>query len=186
MMFVLYGKEYFNRFKRIASVIESGSSVIELCCGFGDFYVYGLKNKQINYLGVDLSPDFVKYGSKKGINIIERDVNSYNFPQSDYYVIVSSLYHFYPGPEVIIKKMLSAATKNVLIVEPVKNLLNSKYRIISRLALLLTNEGGGKNAFRFTEESLDRLMENNFKKNIINIEKTKNGKEKIFVLKNRE
>ncbi len=81
--------------------------------------------------------------------------------------------------------MLSTAAKSIIIVEPIKNLLNSKYRVISWLALLLTNEGGGKNNFRFTEESLDKLMETHFKKNIINVQKTKNGKEKIYILKNK-
>jgi SAM-dependent methyltransferase len=183
-MFVLYGKEYFRRFETIAFFINNYSSIVELCCGFGDFYVYALKKKQIDYLGVDLSQDFVKYGLEKGINIIERDVNSFDFPPSDYYIMISSLYHFYPSPEVIIKRMLSATAKNVVIVEPIKNLLNSKYRIISWLASLLTNEGSGKNNFRFTEESLDKLMKTHFKINIVNVKKTKNGKEKIFILKN--
>ncbi|MBI4778931.1 hypothetical protein HY797_00570 [Candidatus Falkowbacteria bacterium] len=182
MMRILYGKEYIERFKTIASFIANRSSVVELCCGFGDFYAYGLKDKQIDYLGIDLSPDFVKQGLKNGLNIIEQDVNNFNFSKSDYYVMISSLYHFYPQPEIIIKKMLLAATGNVIIVEPIKNLLNSKYKIISRLALLLTNEGDGKNSFRFTEESLDRMMKFNFEKNIVKVRKTK--KEKIYILKN--
>lgn len=182
MMRILYGKEYLERFKTIASFIANRSSVVELCCGFGDFYAYGLKDKQIDYLGIDLSPDFVKQGLKNGLNIIEQDVNNFNFSKSDYYVMISSLYHFYPQPEIIIKKMLLAATGNVIIVEPIKNLLNSKYKIISRLALLLTNEGDGKNSFRFTEESLDRMMKFNFEKNIVKVRKTK--KEKIYILKN--
>jgi len=184
IMFVLYGKEYFRRFETIAFFINNYSSMVELCCGFGDFYVYALKKKQIDYLGIDLSPNFVEYGRKNGINIIEQDISNFSFPKSDYYVIISSLYHFYPNPEIIIKKMLSATAKNVVIVEPIKNLLNSKYRIISRLTSLLTNEGSGKNNFRFTEESLDKLMKTHFKINIVNIKKTKNGKEKIFILKN--
>ena len=80
--------------------------------------------------------------------------------------------------------MLSASARNVIIVEPIKNLLSSKYKIISQLALLLTNEGGSKNSFRVTEESLDKLIKLNFEKNIITVQKTKNGKEKIFILKN--
>lgn len=183
MMFILFGREYFKRFKTSASFIENNSSVVELCCGFGDFYAYALKEKQVEYLGVDLSPDFVKYGLEKGINVIEQDVNSFNFPPSDYYIMISSLYHFYPCPEVIVEKMLSASAKNVIIAEPIKNLLNSKYKIISRLALILTDEGSGKNAFRFTEESLDKLMESHFLKNIATVQKTKNGKEKIYIFK---
>lgn len=184
MMFVSCGKEYWEKFKTVSSFIENYSSVMELCCGFGDLYAYALKNKQINYSGVDLSPNFVAYGQKNGINIAEQDINNFGFPQSDYYIIISSLYHFYPNPEVIIKKMLSASTKNVLIVEPIKNLLNSKYKIISRLALFLTNEGGSKNTFRFTEKTLDKMMKSHFEKNIVSVKKTKNGKEKIFILKN--
>ncbi len=80
MMFILYGKEYLGRFKTIAFFIENRSSVVELCCGFGDFYAYALKDKQIDYLGVDLSPDFVKYGFLNGINIVEQDVNSFMPP----------------------------------------------------------------------------------------------------------
>ncbi len=183
MMFALYGREYFDRFAKIGFFVCDSSSVVELCCGFGDFYTYGLKNKQVDYSGVDLSPDFVDYGLKKGIKITEGDVNSFNFPRSDYYIMISSLYHFHPNPEIIIKKMLAAAVKSVIIVEPVKNLLNSRHKIISRLALLLTNEGEGKNNFRFTDGSLSQLMEAHFKKNIVKIAETKNGKEKIYILK---
>lgn len=184
LMFALYGREYLNRFKTIASFIESRSSVMELCCGFGDFYAYGLKAKQVDYSGVDISPDFVKYGLKKGIKILEGDINNLEFADCDYCVMISSLYHFQPHPEAIIKKMLAASGKNAIIAEPVKNLLNSKCRLVSRLALLLTNEGGGKNNFRFTEDSLRGLMEANFKKNIVSVAETKNGKEKIYILKN--
>lgn len=183
LMLVLYGREYFKRFKTIAALIKNNSSVVELCCGFGDFYFSGLKDKEISYLGVDLSPAFVKYGLKKGLNIIERDINNFDFSPSDYYVMISSLYHFYPEPEIIIKKMLAAAKRNVIIVEPVKNWLNAKSMIISRLVLFLTDEGGGKNKFRFTEESLAKLMQEHFKENIVRIEKMKNKKEKIYILK---
>lgn len=184
LMFILYGREYWKRFKIIAAFIKNNSSVIELGCGFGDFYVYALKDKKISYLGVDLSPAFVKYGLKKGIKIIEQDVNNFSFQESDYYVMISSLYHFYPRPEIIIKKMLAAAKRDVIIVEPIKNWLNAKSKIISRLVLFLTDEGGGKNKFRFTEELLDKLMQAHFKENIVRIEKTKNKKEKIYILKN--
>jgi SAM-dependent methyltransferase len=182
-MFLLDGREYWNRFKTVSNLIDRDSSVVELCCGFGDFYNYALKRKNIDYLGVDLSPEFVRYGAKRGVNIILQDVTNFNFPVSDYYVMFSSLYHFQPNPEDLIKKMLFTARKKVIIVEPIKNLLNSEYKVISRLALSLTNEGGGKNNFRFTEESLRGLMDSYFKKNIINISRTKNGKEIIYILK---
>lgn len=181
MILFLYGRQYAELFKKLAGYLERNSSVIELCCGFGNFYISALKNRPVNYLGVDSNPVFVKSGVGNGFNIIERDINEFDFPQSDYYIMISSLYHFYPHPETVISKMLAASSKLVIISEPVKNLLNSRFKLVSKLSLASTNEGKAKNSFRFTEASLDNLMKINFKENIV--EEFATNRDKIYILK---
>src|SRR3989338_828973 len=182
-IFFLYRGDYSERYEILDRFIKERSSVVELCCGPGDFYRGFLKKKNVNYLGVDNSADFIKRCKKKGINVIWGEVSQFNFIKSDYYIIISSLYQFHPDIRELINKMLQYA-KCVLISEPIKNISNSKYKIISKIAAYLTNKKNYENNFHFTEKSLDTMMLAGFKNKIVYVQTTKNGREKIYVLKN--
>jgi len=179
----LYGPAYFRRFRELGACVENGSSVVDLCCGFGDFYVYALRDKGIKYTGVDLSGEFAVYAAKKGINVQQGNIENYEFPSADYYVMIGSLYHF-QNPQDVLNRMITASRKRVLIMEPIRNLTNSKYKIISKLSQYFTNEGNSHNNFRFSEQTLDEFVNRYFKNNIIEAKKIVGGRDKIYILGN--
>ena len=168
----------------MGAYIENDSSIVDLCCGFGDFYTYALRDKNIKYKGVDLSEEFAVYAIKKGIDVQRGNIENYEFPSADYYTMIGSLYHF-QNPQEIISRMLVASRKKVLIMEPIRNLTNSKYKIISKLSRHLTNEGNNHNDFRFSEQTLDEFMNRNLKNNIIEAKNIAGGRDKIYILENR-
>ena len=107
----LYGPAYFRRFRELGACVENGSSVVDLCCGFGDFYVYALRDKGIKYTGVDLSGEFAVYAAKKGINVQQGNIENYEFPSADYYVMIGSLYHFQNPQDVIQDPLWNALSR---------------------------------------------------------------------------
>ena len=74
----LYDKKYINRkIEILTKNINDNDKILDLCCGSGEFYDY-IKNKQINYIGVDFSENLLERFKKK--NIIKKNtllINSY-------------------------------------------------------------------------------------------------------------
>lgn len=81
------------RFKIIYDVgIKEGNSVLDLGCGFGDFFDYlreiGLKD--INYVGYDINPNLIEIAKERhpGIQFEVKDIQKDSLPEFDF--IVSS------------------------------------------------------------------------------------------------
>jgi hypothetical protein len=53
--------------------------------------------------------------------------------------------------------MLTAASKAVIVVDPIRNLFNSGSPLVTRIAVKLSGPGGDR-AQRFNKQSLDRLV----------------------------
>ena len=53
-------ESHWTRFKMLASVSSKMSSVLDIGCGFADFYHF-LRSREFNgkYLGIDIVPEFV-------------------------------------------------------------------------------------------------------------------------------
>ena len=53
-------ESHWNRYKMLASVSSKMSSVLDIGCGFADFYHF-LRSRGFNgqYLGIDIVPEFV-------------------------------------------------------------------------------------------------------------------------------
>jgi hypothetical protein len=117
-----------------------------------------LRNKNIRYRGLDINPKFIRYLTKRGIAGEVWDLrNDRALPQADYVIMQASLYHFLPVASAIVDRMLTAATRQVIIAEPVRNLANAKAKMVRHLARLLTDPGLGPQGSRFSEGSLDEL-----------------------------
>src|SRR5262245_23908878 len=58
-IFALYGRHYSSRCREVADLIAAGSSVLDLCCGPARIYRRYLREKSIDYTGVDISQKFV-------------------------------------------------------------------------------------------------------------------------------
>jgi len=82
------------RFKVLAEVgIESGDSVLDVGCGFGDFKSwFESQGETLDYIGVDLSPDLLIEARKRypEISLIEGDLFDAGFSEQSFdWVILS-------------------------------------------------------------------------------------------------
>ena len=93
----------------------------------------------------------------------------------------ASLYHFLPRAEAVVGRMLEAASRSVIVSEPIRNLTSSRFRGIRAIGRLATDPGVGHltSGRRFTEASLDELM------NRYDVRSTflaPGGRDKVYVL----
>ena len=181
-MFLLYGRHYASRYRAIAELIPTGSSVLDLCCGPAFLYHRYLSRKKVRYTGLDINANFVARLNRRGASGLVWDLRTEDaLPAADYVIMQASLYHFLPDAKPVVDRMLQAAQKRVIIAEPIRNLATSDSRILSRLARLLTNPGAGEHRNRFTEASLADLF-SRYASRPADSFTIAGGREKVYVL----
>lgn len=158
-MIAAYGRHYGERYQAITDLIPAGASVLDVCCGPGILYQRYLRSKTVSYTGLDINEKFVRdvisYGAQGWVqNLCSDDP----LPDADYVVMQASLYHFLPNAGPIVTRMVAAARTAVIIAEPIRNLSNSRVRLLSWLARNITNPGSGAPPQRFTEATLAELF----------------------------
>jgi hypothetical protein len=160
VMTVLYGRHYQARYSTLALHIPSGASVVEICCGPGILYRRALRSKKIRYIGLDISPVFVDAVNAAGGEGRLWDVrSSAPLPVAQYVLIQASLYHFIGvDASAVIERMLAAAEREVIVAEPIRNLTSGRLPLSGRLGAL-TDPGTGAQPNRYTEQTLDLLLE---------------------------
>jgi SAM-dependent methyltransferase len=160
LMSLLYRQHYASRYRAIAQLIPEGASVLDVCCGPAVLYTRYLKNKRVNYTGLDINHGFVAAGRAKGIAMIRGDVAAVSeLPIAEFVVMQASLYHFLPDEaSSVIGKMLKAANQKVIIAEPVRNLSSSHLSWLARLAQQQSDAGDGPSIGRFNAVSLAAAM----------------------------
>lgn len=148
------GKYFSQRYLALAELIPENASVTEVC--LGDAYLYSnyLARKQVNYLGLDINNAFVRSAIRKDIPARIFDVMTEEVDPADYVIMQGSLYQFIPEEKRIIRNLLNAAKKQLIISEPVKNRAQSNNPLISFLAKYAVNPGTGHARERFTETTL--------------------------------
>jgi SAM-dependent methyltransferase len=184
VMRALYGSGYSDRFRSVADLIEEGSSVLDVCCGPGTLFHRYLKAKRVRYTGLDINPHFVERLAADGAKGLIWNLNVPRpLPRAEYVVMQGSLYHFLPEASNIIDRMVSAAEKQVLIAEPIRNLTDSRIFLLAFLARKLTNPGTGDQPNRFNEARLDALMER-YRKRSHDVQSRliAGGREKLYIL----
>jgi len=180
-MFALYGRHYSDRYRALANLVDANSSVLDICCGPGILYGRSLRTKNITYTGVDLNPVFIKQVIAYGATGTVQDVRMVDaFPGADFVIMQASLYHFLPDAVPILKRMLNAAKKSLIITEPIRNLVDSKSMLIRTLASLISDAGTGPQMHRFTEQSLDGLLTS--VERPIKCFRIAGGREKIYIV----
>lgn len=160
LMNILYFFRYKERFQTVINEIkkENPQSVLDVC--FGDVYVaqYCKKNK-IEWTGLDINDYFVKNAVENGFNALKEDIlQAEKLPQADCVVMIGSLYHFHSQISDVLKKLLAASVKNVIISEPIKN-LSSSGGIIGFIATKSADAGNGDENFRYNEKSLTEMLQ---------------------------
>lgn len=181
-MVLLYGRHYLTRYRILADLIQPQTTVLDLCCGPAILYRRYLRNKAVNYTGLDINEGFIKRlkqsGSKGMVWDVRRDEP---LPQADYVVMQASLYHFLPDPSAVVDRMLSAARRQAIIAEPIRNISNEESLILRTLGSRLSNPGTGEPKMRFTEQTLDKLFAG-YSPHILKTLLVPGGREKVFVL----
>lgn len=181
VMRLLYGRHYQARSRVIADLIEPHSSVVDLCCGSALLYRDFLRQKNVDYTGLDISFEFVEQLNRRGIRARQSDLRSSpTLPPADYAVMQSSLCYFLPDPHHIIDRMLAAAGKAVIIAEPIRNLSTSSSPLLATIAVRLSGPGGD-HAQRFDERSFDDVFAR-YSSRIAARFKIPGGREKVYVL----
>jgi SAM-dependent methyltransferase len=181
VMRALYGRSYRSRQSAIAELIEPDSTVVEACCGLGTLYLDHLRRKDVRYTGLDSSAKFVRMLAKKGIDVRSWDMHmAIPLPSADYVVMQASLYHFLPDPGPVVDRMLSAAKRQVIIAEPVRNLTTDHPRL-GRVFATLTDAGSGPELHRFDAEALDRFF-SRYADRVGHVGSIADGREKLYVL----
>ena len=95
----------------------------------------------------------------------------------------ASLYHFLPGADTIVDRMLAAARERVIIAEPIRNLSSSGLPLVALIGRRAADPGAGSDghAQRFDEPALDRLMRP-YERQTVEAFTIPGGREKVYVL----
>lgn len=152
---LIYGSSYRYHYEALAREIGA-SELLELCCGdcqILDFYRGG------SYRGVDINPTFVEHAVRRGLDVVCRDIGTYDIPKAECILMHNSLYQFYPQHEALIARALQSATEKLIISEPVVNLSSSSNRLVASLARRLTNMGGSVSTKRFNRGEVEDIFQ---------------------------
>jgi SAM-dependent methyltransferase len=184
LMRALYGRHYGDRMRVIAAEVPQGSSVLELCCGPGTLYTRHLAARAGAYVGLDVNERFVADMRRRGVDARVADLarSQEPLPAADVVLMQASLYHFLPHADGVIDRMLAAAAQLVVVSEPVRNLACSDNPLVGMLGRRAADPGVGGGERRFTEESLDRLMER-YRERVVKAAPIPGGREKLYVLR---
>jgi len=74
----------------IAELINPGARVLDLGCGEGDLLDWLQRNKRVNGYGLDVGPENITTCVRKGVNIIEQNLDRGldNFPDNSFDIVV--------------------------------------------------------------------------------------------------
>lgn len=152
----LYGAQLEERYRAVDRLIPDGARVVELCCGCGYLYEHYLRQRRIDYLGLDLLPAMMSRLRKLGAHVEAIDVATGVVPAGDYVIMLGSLYHFHPQEACILRKMAASGTGIVL--EPTQNLSQSNNRMIRFLARSMSFISGTRSDYRLTSDRMDEVI----------------------------
>ncbi|MFB8281604.1 class I SAM-dependent methyltransferase [Nocardia colli] len=178
----LYGRYYAARYRAVAALVPDGASVVDLCCGPATLYTRYLRQKSVDYTGLDRNDRFVgKLTKAGGQGKVWNLTSAEPLPEADYVLMQASLYHFLPEATPVLDRMLTAARKQVIIAEPVRNMASSDNRVLAAVGQRFTNAGDGVQAHRFTEPTLDAFF-HPYESQVVRQELIAGGREKLYVL----
>lgn len=154
--------------------------MLELCCGPGTLYRRHLARKGVRYLGLDINSRFLRQVRHAGGEARRWDVRLPEpLPRADYVVMQASLYQFMHEAHAVIARMMAAASRWVIVAEPVSNVAR-KPGAAGRLAARLTDPGTGRQPHRYDEPMLDEAMAR-FSSLIRQRRLLPGGREKLYV-----
>ncbi len=177
---LLYRHHYNERCQPVADEIEAGDSVVDLCSGDCALYFGWLQQKNVQYTAVDVLPHFVKWMKRNSIDAVQMDLMESEIPSADVIMMLGSLYQFIPEQNALLEKMMNAASKKVIVTEPVQNWAQSRNVLKRFMANVLTTVGQKKHEKRFNQQSFDETMQ---KFGFQDIQTIAGGRERMAVLR---
>jgi len=183
LLWILYRGRSRDRFCHVAEKIPPGSSVLDLCAGTAMLY-RELHNRDVQYTAVDINPIPVNSLKRKGVHAVCADILKAEIPKADFVIMNSSLYHFWPNIEFIVKKMIASARERVIILEPVQNTADSRVSLLGRFAKWASMVDGVMPHFHFTPETFRETMQSI--PGLVKIEELENGRDMLAVFTNME
>ena len=183
LMRALYGRHYEDRMQAVADQVPDGATVVELCCGPGTLYTRHLRDRASGYIGLDVNQAFVSKLRGQGVDARVMDLADPDvaLPGADVAIIQASLYHFLPDAGSLVDRMLATAEERVVVAEPIRNLSSSRLPGIGLLGRRAADPGVGGHEQRFTEASLDQLMQG-YAERVRSAFLIPGGREKVYVL----
>ncbi|MFW9881352.1 MAG: methionine biosynthesis protein MetW [Candidatus Thorarchaeota archaeon] len=113
----------------IFDIIKPNSKVLDLGCGDGSLLKELIERKDISGLGIEISIEKIKACMKKGISVIQEDLNEglKEFQENSFdYVVLSQTLEYIANPVYLILEMLRVGKKCIISFE---NLAYWKNRI---------------------------------------------------------
>lgn len=160
-MRMLYGRHFRARYTAIAELIPDNSHVAEVCAGDCRLYLDHLRQKNTRYLALDIAPRMLAWGQSYGVETQLWDGHADEIPAAEIVIMQASLYQFLPDADAMVEKMLAAATKRVIIAEPIRNLATTLPGPMRTLVKWATQpkDNDAYQSERFERQSLEALFE---------------------------
>ncbi len=123
---------YFDGLKLLKKLMGKNKSVFEAACGYGRMKQY--MDPSISYSGIDLNPQFIVFGQKRGLNIsIGNALEPQNFQKADVVLLADILHHLpVHHMKTLFQNAAQTATEKIVIIEPSFVTLASKKNILSK------------------------------------------------------
>jgi hypothetical protein len=149
-----YGERFLERYEALDRHIPSSCNLFEACMGDMFFYRHYLRKKNVNYSCGDINPVFVNMAKRRKIDARLLNLQTDALPKTDYILMQASLSYFIPQEGEIIRKLLAACNKQVILSESIDNLSNSDSSLKSWAGTFLSKAKAGQSKIKFTSETL--------------------------------
>lgn len=106
-----------NAYEEIVKAIEENSRVLDLGCGDGELLRLLFERKKIYGLGIDISTEEILKCIKKGVSVIQEDIEEglVKYKDDSYdYVILSETLQTVKKPDFILNQMVRVGKKGII------------------------------------------------------------------------
>ncbi|MEM7077308.1 MAG: methionine biosynthesis protein MetW [Pseudomonadota bacterium] len=101
----------------IAQLVNRDARVLDLGCGEGDLLAWLQHNKNVNGYGLDVDPDNINICLRKGVSVIEQDLDAGldNFPDNSFdMVVMTETLQSVKAPDHLVREMLRIAEECII------------------------------------------------------------------------
>jgi methionine biosynthesis protein MetW len=106
-----------NAYEEIVKAIEEGARVLDLGCGDGELLNLLFERKKIYGLGIDISTEEILKCIKKGVSVIQEDIEEglVKYKDDSYdYVILSETLQTVKNPDFVLNQMVRVGKKGII------------------------------------------------------------------------